>query len=167
LRSEAEHKDLVGQIGQLNLYRESNAMLRSEVEKLQAELREWKIKFDNLQKQVAPLMAGKRYTSSARSPERQDSVCLFLIRLATNRELVATIDGMKLEIKSIVDERDRWKKRMEDYQANIKRIDPEEHRKVGRSSACHLRASATHAVWPPRCTDHGEGTAARGRAHPH
>lgn len=105
LRSEAEHKDLVGQIGQLNLYRESNAMLRSEVEKLQAEVREWKTKYDELQKQVNPLLAGKR-------------------------ELVATIDGLKLEIKSLVEERDRWKKRMEDYQANIKRIDPEEHRKI-------------------------------------
>jgi hypothetical protein len=94
LRSEAEHKDLVGQIGQLNLYRESNAMLRyavvarlgrrchkaililklatrSEVEKLQAEVREWKTKYDELQKQVNPLLAGKRYLSTRISPPRE------------------------------------------------------------------------------------------------
>jgi hypothetical protein len=81
----------VGQIGQLNLYRESNAMLRyvvvarldrrchtailtlklatrSEVEKLQAEVREWKTKYDELQKQVNPLLAGKRYLSTRISP---------------------------------------------------------------------------------------------------
>ena len=131
LRSEAEHKDLVGQIGQLNLYRESNAMLRyvvvarldrrwphsdiltlklghprSEVEKLQAEVREWKTKYDDMQKQVNPLLAGKRYLYPHLLPTPREFLTYDSTSL--NRELVAIIDGLRLEIKSLVEERDRY-----------------------------------------------------------
>ncbi len=121
----------MGQIGQLNLYRESNAMLRyvvvahldrrwphsdiltlklgrprSEVEKLQAEVREWKAKYDELQKQVNPLLAGKRYLYPHLLPTPREFLTYDLNPL--NRELVATIDGLRLEIKSLVEERDRY-----------------------------------------------------------
>jgi hypothetical protein len=49
---------------------------RSEVEKLQAEVREWKTKYDELQKQVNPLLAGKRYLYPHLPPPPRESSLL-------------------------------------------------------------------------------------------
>lgn len=59
-RTEAQHKALLERVEQLNLLRESNAMLREENEKNAKALQEWISKANALEASIAPLLQEKK-----------------------------------------------------------------------------------------------------------
>ncbi|KAM3162371.1 Ubiquitin-like domain-containing protein [Lachancea thermotolerans] len=101
-----EHNKLLEQLNQLNLLRESNITLRSEVQKKTQRCQELEGQIDNLQQSLQPLES--ELASLKRSVRAKDS-----------------------QISLISEETNRWKQRSQDILSKFERIDPEEHKKLG------------------------------------
>lgn len=100
-RSTMSHKDLMEKLEQLNLFRESNAALRTEKRQLETQLNEKTAKVSELEEKIAPLGA-------------------------QIEELNSQIEHKEAEINQIRTDRDYWQKRSEDIIAKHGRADPAE-----------------------------------------
>jgi nucleoprotein TPR len=100
-RLSISHKELMGRIEELNLFRESNVTLRSEAQQVAAVLEEKKTKITELESKVQPL--------EARTEELQSQLAF-----------------KEAEMKQLQEDRDRWQKRTEDILSKHGRTDPAE-----------------------------------------
>ncbi|KAH3666591.1 hypothetical protein WICMUC_005575 [Wickerhamomyces mucosus] len=104
-RLSKEHTALLNEIQQLNLLRESNTTLRSELHSNVARVKELETKLDEAYSKVQPL---------------ETQVV----------QLTAEIQSKGQEIKLVIEEKDRWKQRSQDILSKYDRIDPQEHSKL-------------------------------------
>ena len=100
-RTTMAHKDLMSKLEELNLFRESNAALRTEARQAQAQLTEKIAKITELESTIQPLEA--------------------LIE-----ELQSQQSFKEAEMKQLQEDRDRWQKRTEDILSKHGRADPAE-----------------------------------------
>ena len=100
-RASMTHKELMDKLNELNIIRESNVTLRSEKDRIQAQLEEKSAKVEGLEAQIQPLEA----------------------RVA---ELESTQVFKDAEIKQLQEDRERWQKRTESILKKYGQADPEE-----------------------------------------
>ncbi|KAF9424170.1 hypothetical protein BGZ94_008065 [Podila epigama] len=103
--SKEKHEEILEKINQINLLRESNAMLRSENE--------------SLQKRVVELETSNRELQSRLEPLNQRV-----------REMIVDLETSKEELKQLGEDRDRWRTRTHDIMAKHDRIDPTEFQEL-------------------------------------
>ncbi|CUS24744.1 LAQU0S19e00650g1_1 [Lachancea quebecensis] len=115
-----EHNKLLEQLNQLNLLRESNITLRSEVQKKSQRCQELEGQVNDLQQSLQPLES--ELASLKRSVKAKDS-----------------------QISLISEETNRWKQRSQDILSKFERIDPEEHKKLGEELSQAKAELATKA----------------------
>lgn len=100
-RSSIAHKDLMGKLEELNLFRESSAALRTEARQAQAQLAEKTARISELESTIQPLEA-------------------------QIEELQSQQAFREAEMKQLHEDRDRWQKRTEDILSKHGRTDPAE-----------------------------------------
>ncbi|KAK5625979.1 hypothetical protein RRF57_001695 [Xylaria bambusicola] len=100
-RNTMAHKDLMSKLEELNLFRESNAALRTEARQAQAQLTEKIAKITELESTIQPLEA-------------------------QIEELQSQQTFKEAEMKQLQEDRDRWQKRTEDILSKHGRADPAE-----------------------------------------
>ncbi|TGJ79498.1 hypothetical protein E0Z10_g9260 [Xylaria hypoxylon] len=100
-RNTMAHKDLMGKLEELNLFRESSTALRTEARQAQAQLTEKIAKISELESTIQPLEA-------------------------QIEELQSQQSFKEAEMKQLQEDRDRWQKRTEDILSKHGRTDPAE-----------------------------------------
>lgn len=100
-RNTMAHKDLMGKLEELNLFRESSVALRAEARQAQAQSAEKSAKIAELESKIQPLEA-------------------------QIEELHSQQSFKEAEMKQIQEDRDRWQKRTEDILSKHGRTDPAE-----------------------------------------
>ncbi|KAF9575471.1 hypothetical protein EC968_003076 [Mortierella alpina] len=103
--SKQQHEQLLEKIGQLNLLRESNTMLRAENEKLQKRVVELEESERELQRKLDPLNAEVR-------------------------DMKAELESRRSELKDVAEDRDRWRTRTTEIMNKHDRIDPTEFKEL-------------------------------------
>jgi len=100
-RSSLSHQDLMGKLNELNVYRESSATLRSDLQRAQTQIIEKTAKIEDLEGKVRPL-EGRIET------------------LQTEKSF------LEVELKQIQEDRNRWQKRTEDILTRYGKVDAAE-----------------------------------------
>ncbi|KAK8045384.1 filament-forming protein [Apiospora rasikravindrae] len=109
-RASMSHKDLMNKLEELNVYRESNAVLREQTRKAEEQLSTKSTVIAELESKIQPLEA-------------------------TIEELQSQQTFKEAEIKQLHEDRDRWQKRTEDILAKHGRTDPAEVEELKQSVA--------------------------------
>lgn len=100
-----QHEDIMEQLNQMNLLRESNVTLRNAVNAAQEKNSDLQSELNDLQSKILPL--NSELSECRQSLEEKDQ-----------------------RIKLLIDEADRWKERSHDILRRHEKIDPEEYRKL-------------------------------------
>ncbi|KAF9291277.1 hypothetical protein BGZ68_004593 [Mortierella alpina] len=117
--SKQQHEQLLEKIGQLNLLRESNTMLRAENEKLQKRVIELEESERELHRKLDPLNAEVR-------------------------DMKAELESRRSELKDVAEDRDRWRTRTTEIMNKHDRIDPTEFKEL-QEAVDKYKAQATES----------------------
>ncbi|XP_014791097.1 nucleoprotein TPR isoform X3 [Octopus bimaculoides] len=105
VHSAAQHAELMRKVENLNVFTESNAMLRQEKERLEQQVKELTFKVKKLEEDIDPL-------------------------LLNLRELTYQKENLATEKNNLSGEVERWKARTNRLIEQCNKSDPEEHRKI-------------------------------------